>query len=79
MQKHATKCGQEHAIPTGGDIALTVKPCWPIRSLKKAQILTSQQAKNHGYTGFITTLQPVQLTQAQDFCIKYNNFKLSVN
>ncbi len=79
MQKHPTKCSQEHAIPTGGDIALTVKPCWPIRSLKKAQILTSQQAKNPGYAGFITTLQPVQLTQELDVCIKYNNFKLSVN
>ncbi len=39
----------------------------------------SQQAKNPGYTGFITTLQPVQLTQELDFCIKYNNLKLSVN
>lgn len=29
-QKHAMKRGQEHAKPTGVDITLTVKPCWPI-------------------------------------------------
>ncbi len=34
-QKHAMKHCQEHAKPTGGDIISTVKPCWPIRSLKK--------------------------------------------
>ncbi len=34
-QKHAMKHCQEHAKPTGGDIISTIKPCWPIRSLKK--------------------------------------------
>jgi len=31
-QKQVMKRCQEHTKPTGGDITLTVKPCWPIRS-----------------------------------------------
>lgn len=38
MQKHAIKRCQEYAKPAGGDITLTVRPCWPIRSLKKKVI-----------------------------------------
>ncbi len=32
-QKHTMKRCQEHAKPTGGDITLTEKPCWPIKDL----------------------------------------------
>lgn len=32
---HAVMCCQEHAKPTGGDITVTVKPWWSVRSLKK--------------------------------------------
>lgn len=35
VQKHTVKYCHKYAKPTGGDITLTVKPCWPIRSLKK--------------------------------------------
>ncbi len=34
-QKHAMKRSQEYFKPTDVDITLTVKTCWPIRSLKK--------------------------------------------
>ncbi len=34
-QAHAIKHCQEHTKPTGGDIISTLKPCWPIRSLRK--------------------------------------------
>ncbi len=63
---HALKHCQEHANPTGGNIISTVKPCWPIRSLKKFPVggdtvtahAPTSQAKISGFVIYTITLQP---------------------
>uniref|UniRef100_A0A671LUD6 Transient receptor potential cation channel, subfamily V, member 1 n=1 Tax=Sinocyclocheilus anshuiensis TaxID=1608454 RepID=A0A671LUD6_9TELE len=71
-EKRAMKRCQEHAKPTGGNITLTVKPCWLItdsprenkgdtgtRQTNKITAHTpTSQAKISGFTGYTTTLQP---------------------
>ncbi len=71
-QAHAMKHCQEHTKPTGGDIISTLKPCWPIRSLRKFPVggdnstgsdVTSQNLRFSGLhdntaTGVFENLQP---------------------
>ncbi len=70
-QAHSMKHCQEHTKPTGGDIISTLKPCWPIRSLRKfpvggdsaGSVVTSQKLRFSGLhdntaTGVFENLQP---------------------
>lgn len=45
--KTQLKHSQEHVKPSGGDITLTLKPCGPIRSLKKATTGTGGLARSY--------------------------------
>ncbi len=60
-QNHTMKHCQEHAKPAGGNIISTVKPCWPIRSLKKFPVggdnNATSQAKISGFAVYTITLQ----------------------
>uniref|UniRef100_A0A672JZ12 F-BAR domain-containing protein n=1 Tax=Sinocyclocheilus grahami TaxID=75366 RepID=A0A672JZ12_SINGR len=74
-QTHAMKHCQEHAKPTGGDIISTVKPCWPIRSLKKFPVggdnsagsdVTSQKTKkNKTKINCVTFPFPLHMSEQQ--------------
>ncbi len=74
-QKHAMNHCQEHAKPTGGDITLTVKPCWPIRSLKNVrtdftgQNLQFHQLHNNTATGVSENLHPGRSFQKCFKCV----------
>ncbi len=61
-QAHAMKHCQEHAKSPGGDIISTVKPCWPIRSLKKFPVGGDNSACSH------VTSQNLQVSLSTEHC-----------